>query len=130
MQVRDGWDGQWTNWLTATTQYGNWFNGEDGHTYFFRFRARDLAGNENAYTDNPFGNGFISVLVTPAPVLETSVKSANSPLIRCRPSAGRSICGTAGNLSTTVTLTDTLPPLTTILTDALWLNGEPAPNCL
>ncbi len=128
MQVRDGWDGQWTTWLTSTTQYTSWFNGEDGHTYYFRFRARDLAGNENAYNNSPFGDGFISVLATPAPVLETSVKSVNSPFNPPSYSRWTIDLWNSGNLSTTATLTDTLPPLTTILTDALWLNGEPAPQ--
>ena len=33
-----------------------------------------------------------------------------------------------GNLSTTATLTDTLPPLMTILTDTIYLKGKPAPQ--
>lgn len=128
VQVKDGLNGSWTPWLTATTQTINWFDGEDGHTYFFRVRARDLAGNESRYTDNPFGNGVISVLVTPAPILETSVKGVDSPLILRSPIGWSIDLWNSGNLSTTATLTDTLPPYTTILTDALWLNGEPAPQ--
>jgi hypothetical protein len=128
VQVKDGWDGQWTTWLTATTVYTQWFSGADGHTYYFRLRARDLAGNESRYTDSPFGDGFTSVLVTPAPVLETSIKGVASPLILQTPSGWSIDLWNAGTLATTATLTDTLPSYTAILTDALWLNGEPAPQ--
>ena len=126
MQVRDGWDGQWTTWLTASRDYLNWFAGEDGHTYYFRFRARDLAGNENAYTDNPMGDGVISVLVTPAPVLETSLISADAPFIQGSSNGWSIDLWNSGTLSTTAALTDTLPPFTSILTDTLRLNGVPA----
>jgi hypothetical protein len=128
VQVKDGSNGAWTPWLTATTQTINWFDGEDGHTYFFRVRARDLAGNESRYTDNPFGNGMISVLITPAPILEAALKGVDSPLILWSPIGWSLDLWNSGNLATTAMLTDTLPPYTTILTDAIWLNGEPAPQ--
>jgi hypothetical protein len=51
VQVRDGLGGLWANWLTRTTLTGATFNGERGHTYFFRVKARDLAGNEASFTD-------------------------------------------------------------------------------
>jgi hypothetical protein len=51
VQVRDGYAGQWANWLTATTQTSATYQGQRGHTYFFRARARDRAGNEAAFTD-------------------------------------------------------------------------------
>ena len=51
VQVRDGYAGQWENWLTATTQTSATYQGQRGHTYFFRARARDRAGNEAAFTD-------------------------------------------------------------------------------
>ena len=131
VQVRDGWEGQWTDWLTATTQYTHWFTGEDGHTYYFRLRARDLAGNESRYTDNPYGNGVISVLVTPVPVLDTSEKTA-TPFDQLTP--GFSYIGysidlwNSGTLTATVTLTDTLPASSTLSLDALSFNGVPAPD--
>jgi hypothetical protein len=128
VQVKDGWDSPWTPWLTATTQTVNWFDGEDGHTYFFRVRARDLAGNESRYTASPFGNGFTSVLVTPAPILETSSKGVDSPLILWSPIGWSIDLWNTGNLPTVAALTDTLPLFTSILTDAIWLNGEPAPQ--
>jgi hypothetical protein len=128
IQVRDGWDGLWTPWLTATVAGTHVYSGQDGHPYYFRARARDLPGNQSAYTANPFGDAFTSVLLTPAPVLDTSLKGVDSPLILGKPSAWSIDLWNSGNLSTTVTLTDTLPPFTTILTDALWLNGDPAPQ--
>jgi C1A family cysteine protease/putative hemolysin len=54
VQYRDGPDGAWTDLLTGTTETIYRFVGEDSHTYYFRARARDLAGNQSAYAE---GNG-------------------------------------------------------------------------
>ena len=44
MQVRvDG--GGWADWLMATTAVTGTYTGQEGHTYCFRVRARDVAGN-------------------------------------------------------------------------------------
>lgn len=42
-------DGPWTNWLTHTTLTSKQFTGERGHTYYFRCRAQDNAGNWEDY---------------------------------------------------------------------------------
>jgi hypothetical protein len=128
VQVRDGRDGQWTPWLTATGAGTHWYPGQDGHTYYFRARARDLPGNQGTYTTNPFGDAFTSVLLTPAAILDTSIKGVDSPLILSSPIGWSIDLWNTGNLSTTATLTDTQPPYTAILTDAIWLNGDPAPQ--
>ncbi len=49
LQSRDGLTGVWTNWLTNTASTSATFVGEAGHTYFFRSRAYDGAGNVEAY---------------------------------------------------------------------------------
>ena len=49
VQYRDGADGTWTDLLTGTTETDYRFVGQDGHTYYFRARARDYAGNESTY---------------------------------------------------------------------------------
>ncbi|MDX9953134.1 MAG: Ig-like domain-containing protein [Anaerolineae bacterium] len=54
LQYRDGAAGTWTNWLLNTTEVYTRFVGLDNHTYYFRVRARDLAGNQSVYTS---GNG-------------------------------------------------------------------------
>ncbi|MEO8356949.1 MAG: S8 family serine peptidase [Chloroflexota bacterium] len=41
--------GAWTNWLSATTSTSSTFNGALGHTYTFRSRARDRAGNVESW---------------------------------------------------------------------------------
>jgi|GEM_PF-2352723 len=43
--------GTWGNWLTATTATSGEFLGINGHTYYFRSRAWDDAGNGEAYPD-------------------------------------------------------------------------------
>ena len=54
VQVRDGAAGVWTDWITGTLSTSAAFSGQRGHTYFFRSRARDLAGNVEEY---PPGDG-------------------------------------------------------------------------
>jgi len=51
VQVRDGLDGTWQNWLSSTTLTSAAFSGERGHSYYFRVRARDQAGNQQAFSD-------------------------------------------------------------------------------
>jgi hypothetical protein len=53
VQARDG-DQPWTDWLTATTALSATFEGLDGHTFYFRARARDVLGNLGSYAP---GNG-------------------------------------------------------------------------
>ena len=46
VQVRDGADGTWTDWLTGTTALSATYTAvESGHTYYFRSLAYDQAGN-------------------------------------------------------------------------------------
>jgi len=42
-------NGSWTDWLTHTTLTSEQFTGERGHTYYFRCRAQDNAGNWEDY---------------------------------------------------------------------------------
>lgn len=66
LQYRDGPRGEWTDWLTGVDLTVKMFNGQPGHTYCFRARALDTAGNLEAY---PGGNGdtCAAVDVTAAP---------------------------------------------------------------
>jgi stage II sporulation SpoD-like protein/WD40 repeat protein len=50
-QSRDLATGVWRDWQTATSSTSASFFGADGHTYQFRVRARDQAGNLSAYSD-------------------------------------------------------------------------------
>lgn len=51
IQARDGAGGAWTDFALGTTDTYTKFVGIDGHTYDFRARARDHAGNLGAYSD-------------------------------------------------------------------------------
>jgi len=50
---RDG--GAWEDWMLAqsATSTQAWYYGEPGHSYGFRVRGRDLAGNQEAYPASP-----------------------------------------------------------------------------
>jgi uncharacterized repeat protein (TIGR01451 family) len=79
IQVRDGdTEAPWTNWLTETTATSATFNGEDGHTYSFRSRARDALGNTEVWPSGDWQDTFTTVLLAPAPVLITSHKTAST----------------------------------------------------
>lgn len=60
IQYRDGPEGIWEDLLTNTTDTRYRFIGIDGHTYYFRARARDLAGNRSTYAG---GDGDVSYTV-------------------------------------------------------------------
>ena len=45
--------GSWTDWKMATSDTQAPFDGQDGYTYGFRSRARDAAGNVEAWRDEP-----------------------------------------------------------------------------
>ncbi len=126
VQVKDGYNGVWTDWLTRTTATsGTYGSAVDGHTYFFRARAADVYGNWSPYGDPEWGQAFTSLLVTPAPVLETSRKWASA-----RSAVGGEVLTytlslrNTGNANTaTLWLTDTLPGELTLLTGTVQSNG-------
>ena len=49
VQYREGAGGTWMDLAISTTETYTRFVGLDGHTYYFRARARDFAGNQSAY---------------------------------------------------------------------------------
>ena len=55
IQYMDSTRGAWSDWelnQPASKTY-DLFNGEPGHTYYFRCRSTDQAGNQSHYPDNP-----------------------------------------------------------------------------
>ena len=60
VQFRDGTGVSWEDWQIAVVATSTVFVGEDGHTYYFQSRARDNAGNIEAY---PGGDGDAHVCV-------------------------------------------------------------------
>jgi subtilisin len=74
VQVREGYEGVWADFLPNTTETSASFTGSHGKTYFFRVRARDRIGNLEPYCCEEWGQTFTTVLTSPAPVLVTSHK--------------------------------------------------------
>ena len=76
VQVRDGSGGTWTNWQLATTATSAQYTGVHGHTYYFRSRGRDNAGNLEAY---PSGSDAQTAVENLAPTTAVNALPAYSP---------------------------------------------------
>ena len=70
VQVRDGIrpDSVWTDWLVNTTKTAELFQGQTGHTYYFRVRAMDKVGNWETW---PGGEGDTYTMVDPSAAPQT-----------------------------------------------------------
>lgn len=75
IQYRDGINGQWTDWLISTNLNSSTFTGQDGHTYYFRSRAKDNGGNWESY---PSDYDTYTMVDISKPVLIKAVPSNNS----------------------------------------------------
>lgn len=53
VQVKDGPGGAWTDWQFGTPDQSAAYPGNGGHTYYFRSRARDRAGNIEPWPADP-----------------------------------------------------------------------------
>jgi hypothetical protein len=82
VEVRDGNAGSWTPILTDTRAMTTTFTGEQGHTYFFRVRARDVAGNLEAWPDSPDTRTEVDTL-PPAPqfAINSGAFASTSPTV-------------------------------------------------
>ena len=128
VQVRDGYEGMWTGWLTSTSTTSGTFTGAHGHTYFFRARARDQAGNWESFGDEEWGQAFTTVLTETAPVLVTSHKSATPRLFRSGQTVAYTVLiSNTGSLTASAALTDTPPVEMVVLTGTLAATSGPAP---
>lgn len=61
VQVRDGVNGDWQDWLTGITRTAATFTGVEKHTYYFRSRAQDDAGNWESYPTSPDYDAYTTV---------------------------------------------------------------------
>lgn len=61
VQVKDGLDGAWNDWIPATSETSARYFGQNGHTYCFRMRARDSAGNLQIYNSGTAGDTCASI---------------------------------------------------------------------
>jgi hypothetical protein len=68
VQYRDGATGNWTDSLSGTASTRLRFTGQEDHTYYFRARARDAAGNLGDYAGTQH---TVSICATSPDVYET-----------------------------------------------------------
>ena len=76
VQYRDGNrpDSLWVDWMTNVSQISSIFIGQSGHTYYFRSRALDVAGN---LKDWPGGDGDTYATIDPSAQPSTPWWDAN-----------------------------------------------------
>lgn len=131
VQVRDGYDGAWTDWLAWTTATSaRYLNALPGHTYFFRARARDVYGNVSGYGGDEWGQAFCSLLPAPAPVLVTSRKGVDrvAALPGQAVSYTLSLRNTGSADAAAVRVTDTLPAELTLVPGTLQASSGGPPQ--
>jgi uncharacterized repeat protein (TIGR01451 family) len=128
VQVRDSYEGGWTDWVTGTTATSAVFTATHGHTYFFRARARDAVGNQGAFGSEEWGQAFTTVLTETAPVLVVSRKAAQPLLFNPDQAVSYTVAiSNTGNLTATAALTDTPPASMVVLTGTLEATSGAAP---
>jgi uncharacterized repeat protein (TIGR01451 family) len=128
IQVRDGdATAPWVDWQAGTYLTVGRFEGQDGHTYAFRSRARDQWGNVEDWPPNPWDDTFTTVLLQPAPVLVTSAKVVQPLAVRPDDLLEYQVhVANTGNLGAGVELSDTLPAYLQ-LANLPWSTAGPAP---
>jgi len=126
VQVRDGYEGTWMNWLTETQTISATFEGLHGHTY--SFRARTLSANPRPWSDEEWGQAFTTVLTEPAPVLVTSSKLVSRPgaapahqvlFLDGEMISYTLLLSNTGNLDAIAVVTDVVPQGMVVLTETL-----------
>ena len=129
IQVRDGYGGTWTAWLTGTAASSSVFTGTHGHTYYFRARAQDTAGNWGSFTSGEWGQASTTVLNQPATVLVASRKIATPQLFRSDQTVSYTvIVSNTGNQAGPATVADTPPAEMVVLTATLMASSGTAPT--
>ena len=63
VQVADGLNGAWADWLVNTNLTSGQYAGQRGHTYGFHVRARDGAGNQGSYPQSAQTLAYVSPLL-------------------------------------------------------------------
>ena len=61
VQVKTGENGAWADWLMDVSDQSGVFNGKDGTRYAFRVRAKDGAGNQEAYPQNEMASVTVDI---------------------------------------------------------------------
>ena len=82
IQFKDGSECQWQDWLESTSELNGEFSGQDEHTYYFRSRAIDKAGNQESWSDE--ADTFTKIEVPkdttpPAAIFDLLAETGDSP---------------------------------------------------
>lgn len=79
VQFKDGAAGTWTNWQVGVTNTSALFSGAVGHTYYFRSRASDQAGNLELWPPSADTYTEITGLSTATPTLTVTTTPTATP---------------------------------------------------
>ena len=82
VQVRNGAGGAWTDLRSNTTETSAGFTGIGGHSYFFRSRARDIAGNLEPWPADYDAMTTVEALAPSSAVLPLPATSRRQVLVR------------------------------------------------
>jgi uncharacterized repeat protein (TIGR01451 family) len=81
VQVKDGTEGDWTDWQVGTAATTASYLGVGGHTYYFRARARDNAYNEEDWSSSHDASTTVEALPPVTAVGPLSPYSHNGPTV-------------------------------------------------
>ncbi len=86
IQVRDGMDDAWGDWILWTSRTSATFEGQAGHTYHYRVRARDRAGNEGSYPEGAQAWTTVDLSSPTTPALTPTAALTDTPTATPSPS--------------------------------------------
>lgn len=77
VQYRENEEDGWMDWLNETTLTSKIFEGIDGITYYFRSRAKDVAGNREDYSEDYEAVSTVDITAPDPPVILNPERNAS-----------------------------------------------------
>lgn len=123
VQFKDGDNGSWQDWQNATPGTAAVFQGVSGHTYYFRCRATNYAGQRSEYSDTAQASTTVNQVLdslytsqVPVTVQTTTITSTATVTATTTP---------ASSLTASVSVSETSTPSVTV-TSSVGVSGTVA----